>query len=88
MRDREFGVITFKSTHHAMRGESIFKKDNLDFKMIPTPREITYSCGLSIRFALEDISKVSDILEKHGMDIEGIFRYQRDHIGSRVTKLN
>ena len=36
MKERKFGVITFKSTHYAIKGNSIFKKENINFRTIPT----------------------------------------------------
>lgn len=55
MKDRQFGVITFKSTNYAIKGESVFKNENIEFRTIPTPREVTHSCGLAIKFDLKDI---------------------------------
>ncbi|HHV39362.1 MAG TPA: DUF3343 domain-containing protein [Tepidimicrobium sp.] len=88
MRDKEFGVITFKSTHHAIKGESMLKNEALQIRMIPTPREITHSCGLSIRFDLENLPQVKDIIDKNVMDIEGLFKFTKDYMGNRIEKLN
>lgn len=88
MRDKKFGVITFKSTSHAMKGESIFKDEDVKFRIIPTPREISHSCGLSIKFNLEDLKLTKDIILRNNMDIDGIFKILRDIHGNHVEKLN
>lgn len=88
MIDRQFGVITFKSTHYAIKGDSIFKKEDINFRTIPTPREITHSCGLAIKFDLDDIVHVKNIVHENQLDIEGIFKVIKDSTGSRAEKLN
>lgn len=52
-----YGVIAFVSTHDAMAAEKLLKP-LLPVTMMPTPRCITASCGISLRFALEDTEKV------------------------------
>ena len=88
MKDRQFGVITFKSTHHAIRSESVFNNENIEFRTIPTPREVTHSCGLAIKFDLKDTDLARKIVEKNNLDIEGIFRVIKNGEGSFAEKLN
>lgn len=71
----EYGVVTFNSTHHAISGEKIFKDNNIVFKTIPTPREITLSCGLSILFSLEDLLKVKELCNSNVLSVKGVYRY-------------
>lgn len=87
MRNEEFGVVTFKSTHHAIKGESIFKENGIPFKTIPTPREITLSCGLSLRFNLEDINKVIELIENDTLAINGVYKFEKNGISSIVKKI-
>jgi hypothetical protein len=75
MKTEEYGIVTFNSTHHAISGEKIFKEKQIPFKTIPTPREITLSCGLSILFSLEDIQKVKELKDKNELSIKGIYKY-------------
>lgn len=88
MKEKEFGVITFKSVNHAMKGESIFKKENINFRTIPTPREITHSCGISIKFDLKDIDLVKNIVGKNQLDIEGIFKIIKNNQASIAKEMN
>lgn len=75
MKKEEYGIVTFNSTHHAISGEKIFKDKEIPFKTIPTPREITLSCGLSILFSLEDIDKVKELHSNEILSIKGIYKY-------------
>ena len=88
MKDRQFGVITFKSTNHAIKSESIFKNEDIKFRTIPTPREITHSCGLAIKFDLKDIDLARNIIEDNKLDIEGIFKVIKNSEGSFARKFS
>jgi len=54
--DIEKYIITFKSTHYAIMSER--KLRDYKVEMIPTPREISASCGLSIMFEVEDFNEI------------------------------
>lgn len=75
MKIEEYGVITFNSTHHAISGEKIFKDNEIPFKTIPTPRDITLSCGLSILFSYEDLDRVRELHTNNILSIKGIYKY-------------
>lgn len=81
------GLITFKSTHHTIQGESFFRDKDIAFKTIPTPREITRSCGLAIKFDLEDINKVKEIIKTDEMIIDSVYKYIKDEKGNKVEKI-
>lgn len=60
-------LISFESTHNAIAvGEALKSCGAI---MIPTPREITASCGISVIIKAEYIKKVADVFENVGMDI-------------------
>lgn len=69
------GVVTFESTHHAMKGEKILKENQIEHRMIPTPRAITRSCGLSAKFELKDMEKVKKLFTQDEVAITGVYRY-------------
>ncbi|OJT74733.1 hypothetical protein BM530_14345, partial [Clostridioides difficile] len=50
-------IVSFNSTHHAIRSEKLFGENSLKVMALPTPREITASCGISIKFSFEDMEK-------------------------------
>lgn len=74
MNNEEYGILTFNSTHHAISGESIFKEYEMAFKTVPTPREITKSCGLSILFVPDDLEKIRDLHVNDKLFIKGIYK--------------
>jgi len=88
MINKEFGVITFKSTNYAMKSELVFKDTEIKFRTIPTPREITHSCGLALKFDLEDMEWVKTIIDKNQLAIDGIFKVTKSEKGSFAEELN
>lgn len=70
---REFILITFESTNYAMQAESQLKNAGINFQVIPTPREITLSCGLSIRLPMEYIKTVQDIISSGQIKIKELY---------------
>lgn len=75
--EENFYVISFDSTHHAIKAEKLFKEHNLNIKMMPTPREITASCGLSIRFESGDLQEVEDIINTEDLAVKGKYAMTR-----------
>jgi hypothetical protein len=60
----EYLIITFASTNFAMQAENELKAAGIKHQIIPTPRQITLSCGLSIMTACEN----ADEVKKHILD--------------------
>lgn len=55
----EYFIIVYKNTYDAMSSEKVFKENNFEFNIAPTPTSITQSCGICTRFTHEDdISKI------------------------------
>lgn len=70
----EMYIISFNSTHQAIKCDKIFKKDEMDYTVLPTPREITQSCGISIKFQIEDMEKINNIINENQIEYKGIFK--------------
>ena len=58
----EMYIVSFNSTHHAIRSDKLFGEASVKATTLPTPREITASCGISIRFLYKDIENSKRIL--------------------------
>ncbi len=73
-------LFVFDSTHHAIAAEHQIKAApirGLIMQMIPTPRQITASCGLSLRITMteetDDISELIRRLDDHGIEWTGLY---------------
>lgn len=80
-----FGVITFATTGRAIQGEVAFDTAGLDKKMIPTPREISLSCGIAIRFSLEELDQIRrELVDTGKIKVLGIYSYHKTEEGNRA----
>lgn len=79
-------VITFPSTHAALKFDSVFKEKGTA-KLVPVPREISSSCGLAARLPDQDTSKLIAILDTLNMEYEGIYRIAPGEKPRRLTPL-
>jgi len=87
MNEKIFCVITFPSTHLALKWEGLAKKERINVKIIPVPRQISSSCGLAGRFSCEEKKEVLDLCEKEKIEIENIYSFSGDkNCKPRVVK--
>lgn len=85
-RANEFMVIAFASTHHALEAESLLQ-DKLEFIIIPTPREISASCGLSLKIYPRDLSVAQELLDDSKVTDYSIYQVVNDQQKKTVTKV-
>ncbi len=84
----EMYIVSFNSTHHAIRTDKILSENNINSRTLPTPREITASCGISIRFLAVDIEKVSKTLKENNIEYKGIYKIsKKDNSQKEVVEI-
>lgn len=64
---QEYYVIVFSSTHTAIAAQK-YLSSFIKVVIMPTLREISDSCGISIRIIPEDFNKVSLLMKEWKMD--------------------
>lgn len=87
METTEYMLIAFDSTHKAIHFERMLL-NQFAIELIPTPREITASCGLSLKYECDDHSQVMAQLmdeEKTGVRL---FHYIKTLQGSRAVQMD
>lgn len=68
-------IATFDNTHNALRFEKILKENEIKLVVMPVPREVSASCGLSVKFGMDELEKVktlasqNEIIVKHYYEI-------------------
>lgn len=79
MNKEVYGLITFESTNYALQAEEILKEEGIVFKTIPTPREVSHSCGLSILFILDDLEKVKEYINEKRINNDNLFKFIKEN---------
>ena len=83
----EMYIISFNSTHHAIRTDKLLNEADIKSTTLPTPREITASCGISIRFLLDNLENIKDIVRSNKIEIKGIYKISKNLEGKKVVEV-
>lgn len=86
MLEKEFYVIVFDSTHHAIQTEKRLK-EKFHIATIPTPREITASCGLSIKFSANEFQTMMEELNRDAEEKFKVFKIEKQGTTKRIEKV-
>jgi hypothetical protein len=85
---KEYGVFTFISTSQALKAERVLKNASANFLIMPTPREISTSCGLAIKVASVDLASCHDILNSNQVVVEGVYEVKIVAGKARTERIN
>jgi hypothetical protein len=75
----DYGIITFGNTSAALKAEKILKKEEREFMLIPTPREISASCGLALKFRPMYLQEYYQILNAENVHFEKVYLIQEQN---------
>lgn len=80
----KYYVLTFYNTQGAIKAEQELKKLNIPVTIMPTPTQITRSCGISLRFDYEQIDKIKILMNEKTIDVNKILL--REEKGYRIIE--
>ena len=66
VKENDF-VAIFHSIHRVLKAEKILKSAQVDFLLIPVPRQLTADCGLALRFPGEVKDELLVVLAKENL---------------------
>lgn len=72
-------LAVFASVHQAIKAERLLRSHGLTVDLIPTPREISASCGQSLLFAAADLPVALELMETCGVSCQGIYAADREN---------
>ncbi len=80
-------LLTFSTTSQALKAEKLLLSRQADFLLAPTLREISGSCGLSIRIASSNFCEYFDYLTVNKVFVAGTYRVVREGRINRVEPI-
>lgn len=86
MKGKPFYFIAFDSTHYAILFEEALIA-SFDVELIPTPRDVSASCGLALRFKEEDVAAIRQALKTLDYDKTRLYHYALDEEG-HIKEIN
>lgn len=66
-------IATFDTTHNALRFEKSLKENEIKLTVMPVPREISASCGLAVKFLLEDYHKIKTLAKNNEIVVKSYY---------------
>lgn len=85
MKEKTFMFISFDSTHKAIHFERLLMS-HFAIELIPTPREVTASCGLALKYEPDDHQAIMEFLAGENKTGLRLYRYIKDEKGSRAVE--
>lgn len=70
------GLISFFASHHAIRAETVLKRNGLASQLIPGPKELSPNCGVALRFHYVQRENVLAVLAAKSVRIDGVHLYR------------
>lgn len=71
MNQRKYYIL-FPSHTEGIKMESLLKEQKIKYTIVPTPREISSCCGISIMYNKEDEEKIKLLIETHSVKTLGL----------------
>lgn len=64
-------IVTFPSTHMAMKFEELINKKGISAKLVPVPRKLSSNCGLAGSFAeRKDLDQALSMCKSEGVNYD------------------
>ncbi len=70
-------VVTFFTTNYALDFEKKAKKEGIDVRLMPVPRELSSSCGTAARINCDERDRVEKFCEESSIEYDGIHEVKR-----------
>lgn len=64
--------ILFPSHTEGIKMEAVLKKEKIKYTIVPTPRELSVSCGIAIMYNKEDEEKIKELIDIHSVKNSGL----------------
>ncbi|MEN6324811.1 MAG: DUF3343 domain-containing protein [Syntrophomonas sp.] len=85
---KNYCLFTFASTSQALKAEKVLKTNEAEFLIMPTLREISASCGLSVKIAPENFKDYYDILLEQKVIVDGLFQVEKEGNKNHINRID
>lgn len=83
----QYLFLSFDSTNYALEAERYLKNAGCSITIMPTPREVSASCGLSIKMNDGDIESAKGFIREGSLKVKGIYKVYRSEGKRGVEKV-
>jgi hypothetical protein len=72
--DRPVCIMLFATIHDVIAAEKLLQRHDLWCDMMPTPRQLSSDCGMSLAVRAEDIARARELVGPEAAGLTGIYR--------------
>ncbi|MHB1392970.1 MAG: DUF3343 domain-containing protein [Clostridia bacterium] len=72
----DYYIAVFDSTHYALHFEKIIRAGGFAINIMPVPREITASCGISAKLEVDEFDKIKELAVKENLKVAGYYHVE------------
>lgn len=88
LKIKDYSIFTFVATSQALKAERVLKEAAADFLIMPTPREISTSCGLAVKVVPDDQVTCHNLLLSQNVQVEAVYRVVEKEGKTRSERVN
>ncbi len=72
----DYYIAVFDSTHYALHFEKVIRGGGFAINIMPVPREITASCGISAKLETVEIEKIKELAVTENLKVGGYYHVE------------
>lgn len=72
----DYYIAVFDSTHYALHFEKVIRGGGLKINIMPVPREITASCGISAKLETDEIDRIKQLAVEQNLKVSGYYHVE------------
>jgi hypothetical protein len=81
-----YAIITFYTTHFALKAKKVLEKSGIQFETIPVPREFSSDCGFCCKVLWGEKDSIMTILRENNVEMDSVYQWKRDEAIERKKK--
>ena len=70
--------ILFPNYNQGLALEKVLKERRIPYTIVPTPRKLSTSCGISIKIYPREVEQVKKIISCYSIEINGIYPLEKN----------
>ncbi|KNF07195.1 protein of unknown function DUF3343 [Gottschalkia purinilytica] len=74
--EESYCIVTFHITQHSLIFEKILKDKGLEVQLMPVPRQISSSCGISAKVSCNKKAKILQLCKDEDIHIDSFHRVE------------
>ena len=83
-----YGIAAFRSRQQVLYFEDVLRKNGISAGIVTTPRAVALGCGLSVRYAIEDVEGVRNMLRRADPgNLIGLYRVEQERGRTQIVPI-